>query len=956
MQIYLTRLFSIILFLGHSYGVFGQKEGNVWHFGKGITLDFNSGTPLIATGSKMWTFEGCAAISDSTGKPLFYTNGGGRDSVLSGQPGGKIWNGANELIYDMGNTEGGGFSAVQSSVFVPSPGGQPGRYLLFTMEEVEFNIGGPVVTQPLGRGLSIFELDASLNGGKGGVVSYEGAQYVPAYEALCAIRHSNGKDYWILIIDGNNGAIVVFSVNESGINQAGQYFSGHNSLIKGAPDGRHIVTVGTNGPIVYQFDPETGVITLPQELTGVNSSYFEFSPNGRYMYTVSGTSQNLQVLQFNVESSDIITSQKLIGGYGGGGNPPPAYTPGQMQVAPDGRIYFVIQEYSLIFPINRTFLSVINCPNSPDAFMDFNVLSFLRDGSGNSQGDFFGLPNFDNAIFFRESIVAVDLGVDTLAVCNDTLVLDPQLGAGLSYLWNTGATTPTLAVTLPGWYSVAVTDECGYSGVDSVFVVEGLSVSIEIQGDPCAPGARLLQAKASGGLGTYQYIWNNNSTGASLNAAASGGYSVTVTDASGCSGSAVIQVTVTGPPNASISVAQAPDPCNGGYVTLTAAGGVTYLWSTGAPVAEEVVLQNGIYTVTVTDAAGCSATASADVVLATGTGLSIAVTGQGPACNGDTNGSVSATVSGGLPPYSWIWSTGIQTPSLVNLTAGTYSVTLTDDGGCSVSGTISLEEPDPLDWTLSITNLLCGGTPSGVIDIDNISGGRPPFLLTLNQGTAAPVKPGDSLEGLVAGDYELVLTDSAGCAIEQTVSLSEPQPLSLTLTPLTLDLELGFEAPVKVWPTYLPDSVLILWSPAQGLSCTDCLTPNLAPIFSTEYGVSVTDLATGCTDTAILPVKVIRRTKFLVPNVFTPNDDGVHDVLPLFASKSLDEVIFFTVYDRWGSLVHESQNPVVNDQFRGWDGRFNGKYLVPGVYVWRARVRWIDGGEQDFEGEVTIVR
>ncbi|MGI9160118.1 MAG: hypothetical protein ACR2K1_10245, partial [Saprospiraceae bacterium] len=107
------------------------------------------------TPSAIFTFEGSASIANADGNLLFYTNGGGRDSVLSGQPGGKIWNRNHEVMYDMGNTEGGGFSSAQSSVIIPKPGA-PGQYYLFTMEEVEYYVGGDVPGQPLGRGLSYF--------------------------------------------------------------------------------------------------------------------------------------------------------------------------------------------------------------------------------------------------------------------------------------------------------------------------------------------------------------------------------------------------------------------------------------------------------------------------------------------------------------------------------------------------------------------------------------------------------------------------------------------------------------------------------------------------------------------------------------------------------------------------------------------------------------------------------
>lgn len=98
-----------------------KKEGNFWHFGHGNELDFSSGVPVAVAGSQQSTFEGCASVCDADGNLLFYTNGGGRDPLLSGQSSGKIWNAQNAVVYDMGNTEGGGFSAAQSSVCNQNP-------------------------------------------------------------------------------------------------------------------------------------------------------------------------------------------------------------------------------------------------------------------------------------------------------------------------------------------------------------------------------------------------------------------------------------------------------------------------------------------------------------------------------------------------------------------------------------------------------------------------------------------------------------------------------------------------------------------------------------------------------------------------------------------------------------------------------------------------------------------
>ena len=153
-----TYLYLFLLTVLFTNASFAQNQANIWYFGDKAGLDFSSGSPVVLTNGALQTFEGCASYSDEEGNLLFYSNGGGRDPLQSGQITGKIWNRNHEVMYDMGNTEGGGFSSAQSSIIIPKPG-VDNQYYLFTMEEVEFDIGGSVAGQPFGRGLSYFEID-----------------------------------------------------------------------------------------------------------------------------------------------------------------------------------------------------------------------------------------------------------------------------------------------------------------------------------------------------------------------------------------------------------------------------------------------------------------------------------------------------------------------------------------------------------------------------------------------------------------------------------------------------------------------------------------------------------------------------------------------------------------------------------------------------------------------------
>ena len=390
MKKYLIWFCSLLTFIC----AFAQKEANVWHFGAGHSLDFNSGAPIQTFNSQMFTFEGSTSFCDEDGNLLFYSNGGGR-LPSSGQDGGKIWNKNNQVMYDMQGTEGGGWSAAQSSVILPAPG-EPNVYYLFTMEELEFDIDGVVPSEPNGRGLRYFKIDMSLNGGLGDVVEADVQLYDYSFEGLCAIRHANGTDYWILINQDTSG-IGVYSVTQNGVQLSGVYpapVSTSGGIIKASPfpyiAGQTCCNKVMTPAGLFDFDLTTGVMTFDTNLGGASTSYFEFSPNGFYLYAnvfnqLSSTSQLVQynIAQAEQTGQDLSSTAQIIqenfDGY-------------YMQLAPDRKIYYT---YTVLEPTTgdiATALGTINCPNTSTPTISLNVFSFPSDFI--TSFGFYALPNF----------------------------------------------------------------------------------------------------------------------------------------------------------------------------------------------------------------------------------------------------------------------------------------------------------------------------------------------------------------------------------------------------------------------------------------------------------------------------------------------------------------------------------------------------------------------------------
>lgn len=452
MKKYLAFIFSVIYSL-----CFGQKEANIWHFGDNRTIDFTSGEPVEMSGSAISAYEGCASYCDSLGNLLFYTNGGGYETF---GPTGNIWNAANESIYDMQGIEGGGYSAMQSSVFIEAPG-EPGKYYLFTMDDREYYLDASdsiMNAQPQGRGLRYFKIDQSLNGGLGEVIEADQVVYSPSAEAVCAVKHANGSDYWILINQDSSG-IGIYRVSLAGVELSSVYSIPEGSfyMIKASPDGSKLFVLLDEFPagmgVLLQFDPATGTISNRQELdTYSGFFYFEFSPNSRYLYFANGTT----IGRYDVSSSNISSTFTSFFDFS---TIDDFSFISQMQLGPDGKIYVLFVEYDSAIELPVNTLNRIVCPNTANPTFEYGVLTF--NGSA-SAGNFNGLPNFPAWIFENYDSTYVALGPDNVNLCDVGGSLQLNAGnSGATYLWSTGSTEQSITVDAPGTYFVTVTGSCG---------------------------------------------------------------------------------------------------------------------------------------------------------------------------------------------------------------------------------------------------------------------------------------------------------------------------------------------------------------------------------------------------------------------------------------------------------------------------------------------------------------
>jgi gliding motility-associated-like protein len=370
-----------------------------------------------------------------------------------------------------------------------------------------------------------------------------------------------------------------------------------------------------------------------------------------------------------------------------------------------------------------------------------------------------------------------------------------------TYLWNdAGSQTSQTATALPsGNVSVTVTDANGCTISDNVTLADPTALTITFNktdvlcfGD--ATGAATATANNAFGLVTYN--WDNGTlNNASIASVVAGTYEVTATDANGCS--VIDQVIITQPSSAltlAVVETQAVN-CTGGndgIATATGAGGTagyTYAWPTSAnTTGVETGLSAGSYIVTVTDNNNCQTTNTV-VITEPANGMSITFTVDSVNCNGGADGAATVNVTGGTTPYvSFAWNNGAgNTQTVTGLSAGiTYSVTVTDDNGCTVVGDTTIPEPTAITGSILLdSNVSCNGGSDGGLTVQGLTGGTGSYTYLWSGGTA-PLNQA-SVTGLSAGTYDVTVTDINGCTAVFSETITEPTVLSATIyTPPTI--------------------------------------------------------------------------------------------------------------------------------------------------------------------------
>lgn len=556
------------------------KRTAVWYFGEKAGLDFNTNPPTVLTNGAMKTEEGCATISDTSGKLLFYTDGT------------TVWN-KNHQIMDNGDSLGAYNSAVQTSIIIPLPGSETIYYLITNNHyanpaSVEYNV-----------------VDMSLNNGFGKViVKRKGLLYTPIAEKLAAVKHQNGIDYWITVVHNDSNIYYTFLLTKEGIIRCpieqkvgiNTNFDQAKSL-KFSSDGKYLVNgLGFNnfkgGIELFNFNNSNGEITSKVLIEGAIFTYgLEFSHDNRFIFVTSDGRKIYSIDLKSLNNDSIKNSLKVIYDYG---VPDTCFT---LQKDIYGNI--------IVAKPSSTELGIINVNDSPI----YKTSGYYLNGKTSS----YGLPNFvssffykprldiwykldctsDSAWFYHKTDSPIAFFYTWILEKNSTIVYATMSHNPVFLLKDTGTYTVTLIIdndTVKKQFYKSPNINPNFLGADKII---------------CDTVQVILDA----GTGYYCYKWQDTLKTQQITATKSGKYYCTVTNNNWCSATDTINISFGNTPRFSLGLDETICP---GTETLELepfpySKNKSYLWNSGQTDSTLLATQPGEYWLQLSDSAGCVA-------------------------------------------------------------------------------------------------------------------------------------------------------------------------------------------------------------------------------------------------------------------------------------------------------------------------------------------------------------
>jgi gliding motility-associated-like protein len=549
-----------------------------------------------------------------------------------------------------------------------------------------------------------------------------------------------------------------------------QQFTSENLSCYESGNGRISFTlIGGTAPYIINFQGETFTgnegeeIVFDNLLANVNYSFTATDSNGCPVLIPSRTLSQPLPIQVNVSNTEIRCSGNLA----------------RINLQVTGGI----TPYEINWAFSTDGINFIPDPGLNNATQLTNLSGGYYRYTITDQG----CDPIEDVVYIHEplpiQVIPEVINVTCHGESTGAINLDIRGGTGsYSVQWSNGMIGSSISGLRAGIYTVFIVDE-NSCVISRTYTITQPDTPIQVEADfatfYCSFDDEIsLDINVTGGTAPYTFLWSNGSTSQNLVGIEPGSYTVRITDAEGCE----IEATYEIPPRIlpiEIELEANQALCSPGEraeITANVTGGsgpYTYLWSNGATTPIISNLGPGTYTLTVTDTNGCRAQESIEILPAPNWRLNLEALSP-VSCFGGNDGSIQLSLIEAREPVSIRWSHGLEGQLFAgNLTAGTYSVTVEDSLGCTITSAFNIREPEILTLTEVVENSQCAGFNNGSISL-NIQGGSAPYTFRWSHGPNSR-----NLRNLAPGDYSVVVTDRNGCSTAANYTILEPEPLEI---------------------------------------------------------------------------------------------------------------------------------------------------------------------------------
>jgi gliding motility-associated-like protein len=460
----------------------------------------------------------------------------------------------------------------------------------------------------------------------------------------------------------------------------------------------------------------------------------------------------------------------------------------------------------------------------------------------------------------------------------------------------------------------------------------------------------------SGGTAPYQTTWSNLGGGVSQDNLAAGDYEVSITDSKNCIKNIII--TIPEPPLFKINTTVKEISCHGannGSINLDIIGGkapLKLVWEDNILAGKDRNnLKPGFYSVAVTDGIGCTITKTFLLVDPQELVLDANVINAFD-CINSNSGSINLLVSGGTPPFSYQWSNGSKTEDLTALAAGNYSITVTDSRGCVKQELYNINRQDPITIKVQTNNEFdCDTRYVKQTFVAQVSGGIAPYQYTW-------------LSGQVSGTYNEIMTtnqngivvleikDGLGCEANYNLNVKIPvlgyPGFSISSIGFATYGLFAIKDPMEFKNMATGDFDSIAWDFGDGSISTE-ISPKHRYLKEGVYTIVQTvKYPFGCVYSYSTTIKVEKGFDVMIPNAFSPNNDGLNDTFrPVF--KGLNKV---EIFNTWGGLVYSEEGI----SLQGWNGKIDNSFIENGNYYYKVVATTFYGDVIEYSSPFLLIR